>query len=71
MIPQKDLDNWFSYHAPSSEQVVTYEEIRDKFKGLAEYLNSVVPDSPDKTAAFRDLRNCVMRFNLAIACNSD
>ena len=65
---QADLDNWFQYHAPRPEQVVTYNNVRNKAKELAELFNSVVPDCADKTAAMRHLRETVMAMNLAIAC---
>jgi hypothetical protein len=65
---QDDIDNWFQYHAPTSDQVQTYNDVRNKAKELAELLNSVVPDCADKTAAMRHLRETVMAINLTIAC---
>lgn len=70
MIQQTDIDNWFSYHAPKPEQLVSYTAIRDKAKELAELFNASGPDCADKTAAMRELRGAVMAMNLAIACNS-
>lgn len=68
-MKQSDLDNWFTYHAPTGpEQVQLYANIRSTAKELAELFNDSVPDCADKTAAMRDLRDTVMAMNLAIAC---
>lgn len=68
-IPQKDIDNWFSYHAPNAEQLVAYNDIRQAAKIYAETCNKHIPDSADKTAAMRKIRESVMAANLAVACN--
>jgi hypothetical protein len=68
-IPQHDLDNWFTYHAPNPEQLVAYNDIRTSAKIYAETVNKHVPDSADKTAAIRKIRESVMAANLAVACN--
>ena len=67
-MKQEDIDNWFTYHAASPEQVLYYATIRSEAKKLAETINSIVPESADKTAAIRKLRECVMTVNAAIAC---
>lgn len=70
MIDQATIDNWFTYHPPTDEHTkAAYQAIRQMAHGFADLCNAVVPDCADKTAAFRDLRNCVMAMNLAIACN--
>lgn len=69
MISQKDMDNWFSYHAPNPEQLVAYNDIRQAAKIYAETVNKHVPDCADKTAAMRKIRESVMASNLAVACN--
>lgn len=63
------IENWFTYHAPTPEQVVTYGEIRSKAKEFAILLIQVVPDGPDRLAALRKLRETVMTANAGIACN--
>lgn len=67
-IPKETLDNWFTYHAPTAEQLVSYNDLRTAARVFAELINSHVPDSADKTAAIRKLRECVMTANAAIAC---
>jgi hypothetical protein len=70
-VKQEDINNWFTYHAPTPEKVKVYADIRDKGKELAELFNNSVPDCADKTAAVRELRNTIMAMNLAIACHVD
>jgi uncharacterized protein len=69
MISQADINNWFSYHAPVPEQLAAYNDIRQAAKIYAETVNKHVPDSADKTAAVRKIRESVMAANLAVACN--
>jgi hypothetical protein len=69
MATQNELDNWFSYHAPSTPQQNAYTDLRSKAKELAELFNSCAPECADKTAAMRSLRSTVMSMNLTIACN--
>lgn len=67
-FPQSDIENWFSYHAPTPEQLTQYQEIRLAAKVFAEVLNRHVPTGADKTAAMRKLRETTMAANAAIAC---
>lgn len=68
MTPEQ-IQNWFSYHAPTAEQQVRYQNIRAAAYTFASVLNNeVIGESADKTAAFRLLRECVMTANAAIAC---
>ena len=67
-MEQKDIDNWFTYHAPTTEQKKSYSMLREGAWQFAHVLNENVPDSADKTAAMRKLRECVMTANAAIAC---
>lgn len=64
-----DLDNWFSYHAPTPELIEKYNHVREETKKLAAWIIDNVPNSADRTAAIRSLRRTVMDINLAIACN--
>jgi hypothetical protein len=65
---QEEINNWFSYRAPTKTQVIQYGEIRTAAKIFAETINKHVPAGADKTAAMRTIRNSVMQANLAIAC---
>lgn len=70
-MQQPDIDNWFTYHAPTPKQIQLYATVRDKAKELAEVFNASVGDCADKSAAMRELRGAVMAMNLAIACNPE
>jgi hypothetical protein len=70
MATQQELENWYTYHAPTDGQVDQYTAIRAKAQELAELFNSTAPACADTTAAHRKLRDAVMAMNLAIACNS-
>ncbi len=64
-----DLDNIFKYHPPKGDQPERYEKIRAAAKEFAEVINACCPDSADKTAAIRKLREAVMTANASIALN--
>ena len=67
-INDSDLENWFQYHAPTSEQQERYIKIRNAARMFAQLLVDNTPASADQTAAIRKLRECVMTANAAIAC---
>jgi hypothetical protein len=46
-----DLDNRFTYHAPSAEQTVLYDEIRGRAFEFAAILNVKVPEGREKSLA--------------------
>jgi hypothetical protein len=66
-----DINNWFTYHAPTGNQQVRYVALREQFKVLAYLILDVTPCCPDQTAALRMLRECSMACNQTIACNEE
>lgn len=68
MISQDQLDNWFTYHSPSPDQLPKYLAIREAGKAFASAIVSNSPDCADTTAAMRKVREAVMTANQAIAC---
>ena len=62
------IENWFTYHAPGSDDLVAYEKLRNAGKDFANAINELCPDSADKTAAIRKVREAVMTANASIAC---
>ncbi len=62
------IENWFTYHAPTPEQVIQYQKIRDAAKALAVVIIENTPQSADQTVAIRKLREVVMTANASIAC---
>ena len=62
------IDNWFSYHAPTEAQGEFYVQIRNAARDFARVIVSLTPPSADQTAAIRKVREAVMTANAAIAC---
>lgn len=62
-----DLDNIFTYHAPTSEQIEQYQAIRDAAKSFAQVVVYNSPKSADQSVAIRKIREAVMIANAAIA----
>lgn len=67
-ITKDNINNWFTYHSPTPDQLPRYQAIRDKAKELAEVIIDNTPSSADQSAAIRLLREAVMTANASIAC---
>lgn len=67
-ITEERLLNWFTYHAPSPEQIPAYEEIRAAGLEFAKTILRLTPPSADQSSAIRKIREAVMTANAAIAC---
>ena len=65
--PNDQIEQLFTYHSPTEEQKQDYVDIRSKAMELARLIDTKCPASPDRTAAIRKLRECVMTANAAIA----
>jgi hypothetical protein len=68
-ITQEQLDNYFTYHSPTPEQLPKYQAIREAGKVLAQVIVENAPDGADTTAAIRKVREAIMTANQAIACD--
>lgn len=66
-MDDKQLVEWFTYHAPHDDQPQRYVAIREGALAFARIINSNTKPSADQTAAFRLLRECVMTANASIA----
>jgi hypothetical protein len=62
-----EIERLFTYHAPNESQKVRYEILRGKAKELALAIEVSCPNSADKSAAMRKLRECIMTANASIA----
>ncbi len=69
-MDQDKLKHSFTYHAPTSEQIPKYEQLRGLAGTFAESINSLCPESREKSLAITKLEEAVMWANKAIACNS-
>lgn len=64
-----DLDNIYTYHAPSTSQQERYERIRSRAKELAILIAVDCPGSRERSIAFTKLEEFVMWANASIARN--
>lgn len=64
----EQLQNWFTYHAPTADDLQKYEALRNAGLQLGATINVLCPESADKTAAIRKVREVVMTANASIAC---
>lgn len=65
----QDLIKRFTYHAPKENQPQKYEAIRKNAMGFAELLDTLCPDSREKSLAITALEEAVMWANASIARN--
>lgn len=68
-MEDKDLCNRFTYHPPKEGQPEDYVDIRDNGLAFARLINSICPDSREKSSAISRLEEVVMWANAAIAQN--
>lgn len=71
VITKANLENWFTYHAPTSEQIPSYQAIREAGLAFAEVILANTPPSADQTAAIRKIREAVFTANASIACGGE
>jgi len=65
----QDMMNRFTYHAPKSDQVGRYEDIRDKARSLAVLVIGICPASRERSLAITKIEEAVMWANASIARN--
>lgn len=61
------IEDMFTYHPPSREQLPKYAAIREAAKYFARVVVANTPCGADQSAAIRKLREAVMTANAAIA----
>ena len=62
-----EIEDIFTYHAPTKDQIPKYEAVRDAAKSFARVLMNECPGSADRSAALRNVRIAVMQANASIA----
>jgi hypothetical protein len=67
LVDPVDLEHRFAYHAPTGTKGETHEAIRDRCQGLAEFINSWVPEGREKSLAITHLEETMMWANAGIA----
>jgi len=68
---REDILNKFTYHSPKDHQMARMAEIRTAALEFAFLIDNRVQDGPDKAAAIRKLRECVMTANAAIVLEAE
>jgi len=66
-MQQSDIDNRFTYHAPTGNQPAIYTGIREAAKALAEFVNAQCPEGREKSLAITHLEEAVFWANASIA----
>lgn len=69
MEKNQQIENNFTYHSPKGDQPAKYEVIRSNARDLAYFIDSVCPDSREKSLAMTKLEEAVMWANASIARN--
>ena len=70
-ITPEELENRFSYHAPTKGQPVKYERIRGMAHSFAAELVHMCPDSRELNTALTNLDAVVYNANASIARRSN
>ena len=68
-MTKHEIDNYFTYHPPTKEQIGRYSTIRDFGKDFVKVIFVECPESIEKNIAIEKIREAVMWANAAIACN--
>ena len=66
-VPSEELDNRFSHHPHSDNQILQYNDIRTFARGMAGVINDTAPHCREKALAFTKLEEAVFWANAAIA----
>lgn len=67
-LSEEVIDSIFSYHAPQGEEIkIAHEDVREKCRELAHWLNEHLPACPESTLAIRSLQEVMMYGNSALA----
>lgn len=62
-----NVDDVFSYHAPSGDDLANYQTLRESAKEFAKTILECTISCADQQAAIRKVREAVMTANAAVA----
>jgi len=68
-MTDEQINNIFTYHAPTDHQKTRYENLRGSAKMLASLINTYCPESREKSLALTNLQQAIMWANASIAIN--
>lgn len=66
-MTNKEIENNFTYHAPSADMPPKFEKLRNKAKELAFLINELVPNGREQSLAQTKLQEVIMWANAGIA----
>lgn len=66
-MTNKEIENYFTYHAPSADMPQKFETLRKKAKELAYLINELVPNGREQSLAQTKLQEVIMWANAGIA----
>lgn len=66
-VTAKNVDDVFTYHAPTGDDPVTYEKLRSSAREFAKAILELTPSCADQQAALRLLREALMTANASVA----
>lgn len=69
MSSEEIVGEMFKYHAPNETTILKYAAINQAAKNFAEVVLANCPNSTDRSAAIRLIRDAGMTANAAIALN--
>ena len=64
---QARIENDFTYHAPTPDQIEDMVKLRDAARLLAHLVNQAVPDGREKSTALTKLEEVIFHSNAGIA----
>ena len=65
-MTEKEIENNFTYHAPSTDMPQKFQTLRDKAKELAFLINKLVPSGREQSLAQTKLQEVIMWANAGI-----
>lgn len=69
-MERAELENRFTYHAPSEGQPEKYEALRSKGSELAQLIVDTVPESREQALALTKIEEAIMWANAGVARRS-
>lgn len=67
-ISEEDLRNRFNYHPPRDQSdVAVHEDVRNELHGVAQTMNSLLPDGREKSVVMTKIEEAMFWANAALA----
>ena len=71
LTEDQQLQDWFTYHTPSAEDILVYTQIHEAGLALVRVIVQHTPTGADQDAAIRKVREAVMTANAARDCSRE